>query len=146
MRARGGQVSGSAALNDKFQASGKFQAELRLYLEVVGTQADPPPADAAAPEDEGWPMLPAQQLLLFIKFYEPRTEQLSFVGTHVASQSHTLTDLLPVLRASKGLPPNQELAVYEEVEFESSVRFEARPTMYSTSRGHCLRMSNTYPV
>jgi len=107
------------------QATGKFQAELRLYLEVVGVAGDKPAEDAACPEDEGWPELPAASLLLFIKFYEPQKEQLSFVGTHVASQSHTLTDLLPVLRAKKGLPPNQELAVYEEVEFESSVRFEA---------------------
>ena len=38
-------------------------------------------------------------------------------------QHHTLTDL-PVPRAA-GLPATQELAVYEEVEFETSVRFEA---------------------
>jgi len=107
------------------QASGKFQAELRLYLEVVGPQpAGPPPPDAPVPDDEGWPQLPPGQLLLFLKFYEPRTETLSFVGTHVASHAHTLTDLLPVLRQSIGLPPTQELAVFEEVEFESNVRFE----------------------
>ena len=29
-----------------------------------------------------------------------------------------------MLRATRGLPPTQELAVYEEVEFETSVRFE----------------------
>lgn len=103
----------------------KFQTELRLYLEVVGAPLPPPSADAVAPDDEGWPVLPAGHLLLFIKFYDPKTETLRFVGTHVALQSHTLVDLLPVLRQKKGLPSNTDLAVYEEVEFESNVRFEA---------------------
>jgi len=107
------------------QQSGKFQSELRLYLEVVGTlPSTPPPADDPLPEDEGWPQLPEGHILLFLKFYEPLSEQLSFVCTHVASQRHTLTELLPVLRHHKGLPPSQELAVYEEVEFDTNVRFE----------------------
>lgn len=59
-----------------------------------------------------------------MKFYDPVTESLSFVGTHVALASHTLVHLLPVLRAVKGLPETQELAVFEEVEFEAQVRFE----------------------
>jgi len=107
-------------------ATGKFQAELRLYLEVVGTQSDPvpPPEGAEVPDEEGWPMLEHGELLLFLKFYDPLTETLSFAGTHCALITHTLADLLPVLRACKGLPDHQELAVFEEVEFETSVRFE----------------------
>jgi len=107
------------------QQNNKFQQELRLYLEVVGTPpAGPPPADAPVPEDEGYPQLPTNQILLFLKFYEPAGEALSFVGTHIASHTDTLTDLLPVLRRAKGLPASQQLCVYEEVEFETSVRFE----------------------
>ena len=108
--------------------TGKFQAELRLYLEVVDPQGprtyEKPPDDAPAPDEEGWPVLGTGELLLFLKFYDPATEQLSFVGTHVAHSSHSLDELLPVLRAARGLPPKQELAVFEEVEFETSVRFE----------------------
>jgi ubiquitin carboxyl-terminal hydrolase 7 len=63
-------------------------------------------------------------MLLFLKFYEPQGEQLSFLGTLVANASDNLTDLLPVLRRAKGLPEAQELTVYEEVEFETAVRFE----------------------
>jgi ubiquitin carboxyl-terminal hydrolase 7 len=106
--------------------TGKFQAELRLYLEVVGSGPFEPPAeDAAAPEEEGWPLLHSGELLLFLKFYDPVNESLFFVGTHIAHSSHTLVDLLPVLRAARGLAADQELAVFEEVEFEANVRFEA---------------------
>ena len=110
--------------------TGKFQAELRLYLEPVGSsdgaidKYTPPPPDATAPDEEGYPMLAPNELLLFLKFYEPAGEQLSFQGTHVASVNHTLEDLLPVLRAAKGLPPAVQILVFEEVEFETSVRFE----------------------
>jgi len=107
--------------------AGKFQAELRLYLEPVTSRTQPlaiPPADAAVPDEEGYPQLAADQLLLFLKFYEPAGEQLSFVGTHVAHNHHMLQDLLPVLRRARSLPADAELMVYEEVEFETSVRFE----------------------
>jgi len=109
---------------DHTPQTGKFQAELRLYLEVIGDAGPIPGPEAPVPEDEGWPQLLPGQLLLFFKFYEPEREQLSFVGSHVAMQHHTLTDLLPELRRARGLPLAQELAVYEEVEFETSVRFE----------------------
>ena len=101
----------------------KFQAELRLYLEVVappGATLTPPPPEAPAPtEDEGWPALLGGQILLFLKYYDPQTEQLTFAGTHVASVDDTLNDLLPVLRHAKGFDATQQLAVYEEVEFDS---------------------------
>ena len=45
------------------------------------------------------------EMLLFFKYYDAAAEKLSFVGTHIAKKSHRLTDLLPVLRATKGLPP-----------------------------------------
>mmetsp|Transcript_31351 Transcript_31351/g.95869 ORF Transcript_31351/g.95869 Transcript_31351/m.95869 type:complete len:1166 (-) Transcript_31351:845-4342(-) len=110
------------------QQNNKFQTELRLYLEVVGEQpSGPPPEDATPPEGEvheGWPVMAGGQMLLFLKFYEPLGERLSFVGTHVANASDTLTDLLPVLRRAKGLSDTQALTVYEEVEFETAVRFE----------------------
>jgi len=109
---------------DHTPQTGKFQAELRLYLEVIGDAGPIPVPEAPVPKDEGWPQLLPGQLLLFFKFYDPEREQVSFVGSHVAMQHHTLTDLLPELRSARGLPLAQELAVYEEVEFETSVRFE----------------------
>jgi len=118
--------------------AGKFQAELRLYLEPVTTRPMPfeiPPPDAVAPDEEGYPLLGADQLLLFLKFYEPAGEQLSFVCTHVANSHDTLSDLLPVLRQAKGLSAEAELVVYEEVEFETSVRFE--PIVHGKSLKDC---------
>ena len=109
---------------DNAPQAGKFQAELRLYLEVIGAPGEVPPADAEAPDEEGWPQMRAGEILLFFKFYDAAAEKIAFVGTHVAKASHTLTDLLPVLRATKGLPADQQLAVYEEVEYDASVRFE----------------------
>ena len=108
--------------------AGRFQAEVRVYLEPVGCgevgTLPLPKEGEAAPEEEGYPAIDANELLLFLKFFEPSGEKLSFVGTHVALYSHTLADLLPALCAAKGLPPNTSLAVYEEVEFETQVRFE----------------------
>ena len=107
--------------------AGKFQAEIRLYLEPVGCGEGPfdkPAEEAPAPEEEGYPLLDANGLLLFLKFYEPATETLTSVGTHVAQMAHTLEDLLPVLKAAKGFPADQHLNVFEEVEYETTVRFE----------------------
>merc|ERR1719230_960454 len=105
--------------------TGKFQAEVRLYLEAVGEQpAGPPPEGAEPPEEEGWPQLEAGEILLFLKYYDATTESLEFIGTHVALGTHTLADLLPALRAAKGLPATQPLDVYEEIEHENYVRFE----------------------
>lgn len=60
-------------------------------------------------------MLGAGELLLFLKYYDPATEQLSFLKTHIAQSSDTLNELVPVLQAAKGLPASSELAVFEEV-------------------------------
>jgi len=103
----------------------RTQVAAFLYLEVVGERGPvPEDPEETPPEDEGYPQLPTNQILLFLKFYEPAGEALSFVGTHIASHTDTLTDLLPVLRAARGLPPVQELAVYEELEFEREVKVE----------------------
>jgi len=121
---------------DHPQPAGKFQAEVRLYLEPVGVGEGPfelPAEGADAPEEEGYPLLGANELLLFLKFYEPSTETLVSVGTHVAAMQHTLEDLVPVLRAAKGLPLDQAISVYEEVEFETTVRFEP------LTPGKCLK-------
>ena len=64
---------------------------------------------------QGWPVLAPGELLLFLKFYDPLTESLRFMGTHVALNTHTLGDLVPALIACSGLSAGQELAVFEEV-------------------------------
>ena len=108
---------------DNAPQAGKFQAELRLYLEVIGARAGA--AGRPGPDEEAaWPQMGEDEMLLFFKFYDATAEKLSFVGTHIAKKSHRLADLLPVLRATKGLPADQQLAVYEEVEYDASVRFE----------------------
>ncbi len=50
---------------DNAPQAGKFQAELRLYLEVIGAPGEVPPADAEAPDEEGWPQMRAGEMLLF---------------------------------------------------------------------------------
>ena len=117
---------------DHPQPAGKIQAELRLYLEAVGDGPWPIPTEAEVPAEAAidltqpsvYPVLEPSQLLLFFKYYDSKTEELSFAGTHVASQDDSLEQLLPVLRKAQGLPSAQDLVVYEEVEFEASVRFE----------------------
>ena len=134
-----------SSIYDIFSRSA-WPATLRLYLEPVSTRSpqtafEPPPAHTVAPNDEGYPPLMPGELLLFFKFYEPACEQLSFVGTHVAANHHTLEDLLPVLRASNGLAADAELTVYEEVhggctEFEI---FELRDSFEPIQAGKCLK-------
>ena len=69
--------AGSIAAIDRCQ----MEENYRLYRAFF--------ADVMAPSE----------LLLFLKFYDPATVSLAFVGTHVASMQHTLDDLLPALRA-----------------------------------------------
>ena len=108
--------------------AGKFQAEIRLYLEPVGApeglEGPLPAEEEPAPEEEGYPALGPTELLLFLKFYDPATETLQSLGTHVASMHHMLEDLVPELRRAGSLPAEQQIAVFEEVEFETTVRFE----------------------
>ena len=92
---------------DQTPTTGKFQTELRLYLEVVGDPGPRPAEGAEPPDDEGWPPLSSEQILLFLKYYDAEAESLSFVGTHIAQTTDTLTDLLPTLRAAKGLDATQ---------------------------------------
>jgi ubiquitin carboxyl-terminal hydrolase 7 len=111
----------------------RVQAEIRLYLEVVDeTLAAPPPLHAeyvlGEPMDEGgaqYPLLRADDVFLFVKYFDAEAQAVSFVGTHLARSTDRLSDLVPVLRALKGLDASQELVVYEEVEFESTVLFNA---------------------
>ena len=119
--------------------------EVRLYLESAGARPrlfgslspqaaySLPAAGAHPPQAEGYPALAEHELLLFFKFYEPSTETLSFVGTHVASTHLTLDDLLPAMRRAAGLPADEALAVYEEVEFEMQMKIERVPSAMSLS-------------
>ena len=89
---------------------------MKLYLEQEPTLV--PHLGAEASAVGGFPPLGEDELILFLKFYDPPTGALTSVGTHIAKKMHTLEDLLPVLRAAKGLPAEDMICVYEEVSFE----------------------------
>ena len=98
---------------------------LFLYLEAdVPVPTELPSALTDAPDETGYPQLGESQMLLFLKFYDPTGDAIRFVGTHVADQTHTLSDLLPVLRKAAGLHAGQQLSVYEEVEFQLGLRLD----------------------
>jgi len=67
------------------QTNNKLQAELRLYLEVVGEQPAGPPAEGTpAPEGEeheGWPAMAEGSILLFLKYYDPQVQATGLVYT-----------------------------------------------------------------
>ncbi|XP_018020606.1 ubiquitin carboxyl-terminal hydrolase 7 [Hyalella azteca] len=54
-------------------------------------------------------------VLLFFKYYDPRHKKLHYSGHHYMHISHCLVDIVPMLNERAGLPPNTELALFEEI-------------------------------
>lgn len=61
------------------------------------------------------------QLLLFLKLYDPATEQLRYVGRIFAAKQSMIKELYPLLRLSCGLPEAADIEVYGETKFESAL-------------------------
>lgn len=108
----------------------KFQADLKLYLEVPSNFTLPTSVPVEMPpitaEDKSSfaPYNSQEDILLFLKYFDHVSETLEYCGCHSAKAYHKLAELLPALCTSKGFSTSIGLMVYEEVEFESNVRFE----------------------
>ncbi|KAF5189288.1 Ubiquitin carboxyl-terminal hydrolase, partial [Thalictrum thalictroides] len=90
-------------------------AELKLFLEVeLGPELIPISPPEKTKED----------ILLFFKFYDPKKEELRYVGRLFVKGSGKPIEILPKLNEMAGFSPDEEIDLYEEIKFEPSVMCE----------------------
>ncbi|GJM92994.1 hypothetical protein PR202_ga09505 [Eleusine coracana subsp. coracana] len=95
---------------NRFQAS----SEVRLYLEVhYGQDAKP----IVLP----LPVRTKEDILLFLKLYNPEKEELRFFGKLFVKASEKPSDIVQRLNGIAGFPPDEDIELYEEVKFDPSV-------------------------
>lgn len=73
--------------------------------------------------DKTVPLAPLsnRHIMLFLKFYEPMTESMTYVGRINALKSSRVADLFPQFAALAQLPPATDFEVYEEVKYEPNM-------------------------
>ncbi|KAL8095028.1 hypothetical protein AgCh_036497 [Apium graveolens] len=90
-------------------------AELKLFLEVVpGPEQCPISSPGRVKED----------LLIFFKLYDPKREELRYVGNLLVNCTGTPTDFIRNMNELAGFDPDEEIDLYEEVKFEPFVMCE----------------------
>ncbi|CAM8927423.1 unnamed protein product [Rhodiola kirilowii] len=90
-------------------------AELKLLLEVeFGPDSRPIPLPEKTKAD----------ILLFFKFYNPEKEELRFVGKLYVKSSGKPVEIIGKLNEMVGLPPDEEIELYEEIKFDPCVMCE----------------------
>ncbi|KAK3162072.1 hypothetical protein QOZ80_1BG0084980 [Eleusine coracana subsp. coracana] len=95
---------------NRFQAS----SEVRLYLEVHYGQD-------AKPMVLPLPVRTKEDILLFLKLYNPEKEELRFFGKLFVKASEKPSDIVQRLNEIAGFPPDEDIELYEEVKFDPSV-------------------------
>ncbi|KAL8478122.1 hypothetical protein ACS0TY_030132 [Phlomoides rotata] len=89
--------------------------ELELFLEVeCGSDLRPLPPPEKSKED----------ILLFFTLYDPDKKELQFVGRVFVKISGKLIDILSKLNEMVRFAPDEEIELFEEIKFESSVMCE----------------------
>ncbi|KAI9598113.1 cysteine proteinase, partial [Syncephalis fuscata] len=84
------------------EKSGVRMPEIRFYLER------PFPAVSSK-------RCAAPHILLFIKYYDPKTSTIEYVGKLYVNLAHKIETVIPVLRDMKGIPPATSISLFEEV-------------------------------
>ncbi|XP_057507402.1 ubiquitin C-terminal hydrolase 13-like isoform X2 [Actinidia eriantha] len=87
-------------------------AELKLFLEVkLGLDLRPIPPPDKTKDD----------ILLFLKQYDPEKEEMRYVGRLFAKATGKPTEILTKLNEMAGYAPDEEIDLYEEIKFEPQV-------------------------
>ncbi|CAN8259679.1 unnamed protein product [Cochlearia groenlandica] len=90
-------------------------AGLNLFLEIErGPDEQPIPPPFKSSED----------ILLFFKLYDPENAVLRYVGRLMVKCSCTPMDIVGQLNQMAGFDPNEEIELFEEINFEPSVLCE----------------------
>lgn len=84
-------------------------SEVKLFLET-------PPAGQTT-----LPVLDNNQILLFLKQFDPATESLTYAGHVFANKHAKVASLFPLMRARAGYGDDEDVLVFEEVKFEPEV-------------------------
>ncbi|KAL4200392.1 hypothetical protein AMTRI_Chr03g56220 [Amborella trichopoda] len=87
--------------------------ELKLFLEV---ELGPALCPILPPEKM------KEDILLFFKFYDPEKEELHYVGRLSVKSSGNPIEMLTRLNVMAGLPPNEEIELYEYIDKEFAFR------------------------
>jgi ubiquitin carboxyl-terminal hydrolase 7 len=70
------------------------------------------------------PLLNKGDTLLFFKYYDAARCELRYVGKLFANQNSKFSDIHEEMCAMAGLPPDDELLLFEEIKFEPNVMIE----------------------
>ncbi|KAL1815103.1 ubiquitin C-terminal hydrolase 12 isoform X1 [Daucus carota subsp. sativus] len=90
-------------------------AELKLFLEIqTGQDLHPLPPPDRSKED----------ILLFFKLYDPKKEELRYVGRLFVKSTGRPLEILSKLNEMAGFDANEEIELFEEVKFEPCVMCE----------------------
>ncbi|WOH06257.1 hypothetical protein DCAR_0625680 [Daucus carota subsp. sativus] len=90
-------------------------AEMKLFLEVLpGPEQCPIPPPGGEKED----------ILVFFKLYDPKKEELRYVGNLFVNCAGKPIDILRNINELAGFDPDEEIDLYEEVKFEPCIMCE----------------------
>ncbi|KAL6845478.1 hypothetical protein ACP4OV_024973 [Aristida adscensionis] len=87
-------------------------SEVRLFLEFHFDQENHPIAP---------PVKTKEDILLFLKFYDPFKEELRYAGRLFVKASEKPSDIVQRLNEIAGFLPDEDIELYEEIKFEPCV-------------------------
>lgn len=97
-------------VEEVYMNSGKNFNNFRLYLEIAEHQVQ---------DSDGkivyFPSVGKDSIVIFVKYYEPETTKLEYLGPVRVKLSLKGQDLIPIMTDLKKLPPSTNIAIYEEV-------------------------------
>ncbi|KAL8147468.1 ubiquitin C-terminal hydrolase 12-like isoform X1 [Apium graveolens] len=99
----------------KDSSNKNHNAELKLFLEIqTGQDLHPIPPPDKSKED----------ILLFFKLYDPKKEELRYVGRLFVRSTGRPVEILEKLNEMAGFDADEEIELFEEVKFEPCVMCE----------------------
>ncbi|CAL8466972.1 g6508 [Coccomyxa elongata] len=87
--------------------------------------------ETPVPPSTELPPINKSVILLFLKFYDPKTQTLRYIGRIFATKTQRFVDLMPLLLKRAGLPEGTKLCIYEEIKFDPSVMVDLQTPSHS---------------
>ena len=69
-------------------------------------------------------MTHSNDMLIYIKYFEPITNRIRFIGSHMVSSSDTVSSVYSSLRSLLSIGVDEEIEIYEEREHMDIMRYE----------------------
>ncbi|KAI3520600.1 hypothetical protein L1887_10050 [Cichorium endivia] len=93
-------------------------AELNLFME---TKTEPDPHSLPPPSKS------EEDILVFLKLYDPEKAQLRYVGSLLVRSCQRPIEIISKLNENAGFSPDEEIELYEEIKFERYHELESEP-------------------